>query len=155
MDAVARETGLAHARRLGMRRTVDRHPVREPFMATKTKPRPARAAAKVTTAPPKKAAPALVKVPSATAKAPPPTSKAPLAATPELPRTAPATAEEFLMHITALGKRIEGHVAFMGTVERLNGTSAEAKNKALMQFYQRLVGMELELNRVREELELG
>jgi hypothetical protein len=124
-------------------------------MSAKTKPRPARAAAKVTAAPKKKAVPALVKVPSPSAKAPPPTSKAPLAVAAELPRTPPATAEEFLMHITSLGKRVEGHVAFMSTVERLNGTSAEAKNKALTLFYQRLVAMELELNRVREELELG
>lgn len=124
-------------------------------MATKTKARPARAAAKVTAAPAKKAAPALVKAPAGSAKAPPPTSKAPLAAAPELPRTPPATAEEFLSHISALGKRIEGHVAFMGGVASLNGTSAEAKNKALSMFYQRLVGMEQELNRVREELELG
>jgi hypothetical protein len=139
-------------------------------MAAKTKPRPARAAAKVTAAPAKKSAAPLVKVStaaakksaaplvkvsSASAKAPPPTSKAPLAVTAELPRTPPATAEEFLTHITALGKRVEGHVAFMGAVDRLNGTSAEAKNKALTQFYQRLVAMEGELNRVREELELG
>ncbi len=124
-------------------------------MTTKTKPRPARAAAKVTTPPAKKASPPLVKVSPASAKSPPPTSKAPLAATAELPRTPPATAEEFLMHITALGKRVEGHVAFMCAVERMNGTSAEAKTKALTMFYQRLVGMELELNRVREELELG
>jgi hypothetical protein len=124
-------------------------------MATKTKPRPARAAAKVTAAPVKKSTAPLIKVSSASSKAPPPTSKAPLAVTVELPRTPPATAEEFLTHISALGKRIEGHVTFMSAVERLNGTSAEAKNKALTQFYQRLVLMEVELNRVREELELG
>jgi hypothetical protein len=59
------------------------------------------------------------------------------------------------MHIGVLGKRVEGHVTFMCGVERLSGTSAEAKNKALSQFYQRLVSMELELGRVREELELG
>jgi hypothetical protein len=124
-------------------------------MAAKTKLRPARAAAKVTTAPHKKAAPALAKIAPAPAKAPPPTSKAPLAATAELPRTPPATVEEFLTHIGALGKRVEGHVAYMCAVERLNGTSSEAKNKALTMFYQRLVGMEVELNRIREELELG
>jgi hypothetical protein len=124
-------------------------------MATKTKPRPARAAAKITRAPAKKSAPALPKAPPATAKAPPPTSKSPLANTADLPRTPPATAEEFLMHIGVLGKRVEGHVAFMSGVERMNGTSAEAKNKALSLFYQRLVTLELELNRVREELELG
>ncbi|HEX5270628.1 MAG TPA: hypothetical protein VFW33_09090 [Gemmataceae bacterium] len=123
-------------------------------MATKTKVRPARAAAKVTAPPAKKAAPALAKV-APSAKAPPPTSKAPLAATADLPRTPPATCEEFLTHITGLGKRIEGHVAFMCGVERLTGTSAEAKTKALTLFYQRLVAMEQELNRVREELELG
>ena len=128
-------------------------------MAAKTKPRPARAASKVTRPPVKKkvtkATPALPRAASASAKAPPPTSKAPLASTAELPRTPPATAEEFLMHIGVLGKRVEGHVAFMSAVERMNGTSAEAKNKALSLFYQRLVTLELELNRVREELELG
>jgi hypothetical protein len=124
-------------------------------MATKTKARPARAASKVTLAPARKAAPALPRAPSASAKSPPPTSKAPLAVTAELPRTPPATAEEYLMHIGVLGKRVEGHVTFMCGVERLSGTSAEAKNKALSQFYQRLVSMELELGRVREELELG
>jgi hypothetical protein len=121
-------------------------------MATKTKARPARSAAKVTLPPAKKPAP---KVSGPTPKAPPPTSKAPLAANTELPRTPPASCEEFLMHIGVLGKRIEGHVAFMAAVERLNGTSAEAKNRALSQFYVRLVAMEVELNRVREELELG
>jgi hypothetical protein len=127
-------------------------------MATKTKPRPARAAAKVTVPPVKKVAPkaaAAAKVPPPSTKAPPPTSKAPLAVTPELPRIPPATAEEFLLHINVLGKRVEGHLAFMAAVERLNGTSAEAKNRALSQFYQRLAAMEQELNRVREELELG
>jgi hypothetical protein len=124
-------------------------------MAAKIKPRPARAAAKVTTAPVKKAAPALVKVSPPSAKAPPPTSKAPLATTAELPRSAPATTDEFLQHIGSLGKRIEEHVTFMCGVERLSGTSSEAKYKAVALFYQRLVGMETELNRVREELELG
>ncbi len=124
-------------------------------MPTKAKARPARAAAKVTAAPAKKASPAVVKVPLPSAKAPPPTSKSPLPATAELPRTPPATTEEFLTHISALGKRVEGHVTFMGAIERLSGTSAEAKNRALTMFYQRLVTMETELNRVREELELG
>jgi hypothetical protein len=124
-------------------------------MATKTKPRPARAASKVTRPPIKKATPALPRVSPPTAKSPPPTSKAPLAASAELPRTPPATAEEFLLHIGVLGKRVEGHVTFMSGVERLTGTSSEAKNKALSMFYQRLVAMEVELNRVREELELG
>jgi hypothetical protein len=124
-------------------------------MATKTKPRPARAASKVTAPPKKKVTAATVKAPPATSKAPPPTSKAPLAAATELPRVPPATPEEFLLHINLLGKRVDDHLAFMAAVERLNGTSAEAKNRALSQFYQRLVAMEQELNRVREELELG
>lgn len=59
------------------------------------------------------------------------------------------------MHIGVLGKRVEEHVIFMSRVERMCGTSAEAKNKALSSFYQRLVLMEVELGRVREELELG
>ncbi|HKI37587.1 MAG TPA: hypothetical protein VKA46_37370 [Gemmataceae bacterium] len=124
-------------------------------MATKTKARPVQAAAKVTSAPVKTAASTPAKAPPASAKAPPPTSKSPLANSADLPRTPPATAEEFLTHIGALAKRVEGHVAFMSGVERLNGTSAEAKNRALSLFYQRLVTLELELNRVREELELG
>jgi len=124
-------------------------------MATKTKPRPARAAAKITSAPTRRSTSPVAKAPPPSTKAPPPTSKAPLAVTAELPRTPPANAEEYLLHIGLLGKRVEGHVTFMCGVDRLNGTSSEAKNKALSQFYQRLVAMELELNRVREELELG
>lgn len=131
-------------------------------MAAKTKPRPARAASKVTLAPRRKASsptakvrPATPRPPVATAKAPPPTSKAPLASSAELPRTPPATTEEYLLHIGVLGKRVDGHVAFMSGVERLSGTSSEAKNRALSLFYQRLVAMEQELGRVREELELG
>jgi hypothetical protein len=63
--------------------------------------------------------------------------------------------EEYVLHIRVLGKRLEEHVDFMCLAETLGGTSAEAKRKALSQFYTRLTILELELGRIKEELQLG
>lgn len=73
----------------------------------------------------------------------------------ELPRTPPATMEEYVLHIRVLGKRLEEHVDFMCAAEKLGGSSAEAKRKALAQFYTRLNFLESELGRIKEELQLG
>ena len=73
----------------------------------------------------------------------------------ELPRTPPATVEEYVLHIRVLGKRLEEHVDFMSAAEKLNGTSAEAKRKALAQFYSRLTVLEVELGRIKEETAAG
>ncbi len=64
----------------------------------------------------------------------------------------PATTEELLRHIEALGQRVSGHVAFMCAVDTLAGTSDEAKEKAVAVFHERLAGLERELSRVRNNL---
>jgi hypothetical protein len=67
----------------------------------------------------------------------------------------PVSTEERLHCIEALGKRILEHVRFMCSVEKLPGTSREAKDQAVMLFYERLRMSEVELNRVQEGLRLG
>ena len=67
----------------------------------------------------------------------------------------PPTAEERLKRIAALGQRIAGYVQFMGQVASLNGTSAEAKEKAVAEFYEQLVLLERRLGRIHDELHLG
>jgi hypothetical protein len=69
--------------------------------------------------------------------------------------TPPVTTQERMVCIEALGKRILEHVRFMCSVEKLPGTSREAKDLAVMMFYERLRGFEQELNRVQEGLRLG
>jgi hypothetical protein len=69
--------------------------------------------------------------------------------------TPPVTTEERLNCIEALGKRILEHVRFMCAVEKMTGTSREAKDQAVILFYERLRSFELELNRVQEGLRLG
>src|SRR5437868_13662653 len=69
--------------------------------------------------------------------------------------TPPVTTEERLNCIEALGKRILEHVRFMCTVEKMVGTSREAKDLAVQMFYDRLRSFEVELNRVQEGLRLG
>jgi hypothetical protein len=69
--------------------------------------------------------------------------------------TPPINTEERLRCIEALSKRILEHVRFMCTVEKLPGTSREAKDMAVQLFYERLRAFEQELNRVQEGLRLG
>jgi hypothetical protein len=100
------------------------------------------------------------KVPAAKTARTSTTGKAPTPAIPalpanELPRTPPATAEEFLLHIRILGQHVREHVDFMCRADKLPGTSTEAKRKALAQFHARLFLLEQELNRIKEELQLG
>jgi hypothetical protein len=69
--------------------------------------------------------------------------------------TPPANTEERMHCIEALGKRILEHVRFMCSVEKMPGTSREAKDQAVIMFYERLRAFEQELNRVQESLRLG
>jgi hypothetical protein len=73
----------------------------------------------------------------------------------ELLRTRPVTMEERLAHIRALGQRLESHIRFMCAVGKLSGSSASAKEQAVAIFYERLLFMEQELGRIKEELQLG
>jgi hypothetical protein len=69
--------------------------------------------------------------------------------------TPPWSITERLQRIEAMGQRIAGYVHFMCSVDNLNGTSAEAKEKAATIFYERMVVLERELGRIQEDLQLG
>ena len=73
----------------------------------------------------------------------------------DLLRTPPRTTEDRLLHIKALGRRIDGYVRFMCAVNHLNGTCPEAKDKAVELFYERLLALEQALARVHDSLRLG
>ncbi len=68
--------------------------------------------------------------------------------------TPPWTQEERLRRIEALGQRIDGYVLFMSQVGSLNGTSAEAKEKAVTAFHERLIVVESQLGRIHDGLRL-
>jgi hypothetical protein len=69
--------------------------------------------------------------------------------------TPPCTTTERLQRIEAMAQRINGYVQFIGKVGDLNGTSTEAKEKAIAAFYERLVVLERQLGRIQEDLQLG
>jgi len=79
--------------------------------------------------------------------------------TPPLPpraaADAPRTTEERLRDIEALSQRISGYVQFMAQVGSLGGTSAEAKDKAIAAFHERLTVLERQLAHIHEDLRLG
>jgi hypothetical protein len=74
---------------------------------------------------------------------------------PEEWRTPPATTEDCLARIRALGQRVEGHVDFICKIGKLPSTSTEAKQRAAAAFYERLRALERVLGTIREELWLG
>jgi hypothetical protein len=68
--------------------------------------------------------------------------------------TPPLTLEERLHGIEVMGQRIDGYIRFMCQVGSLNGISAEAKEKAVTAFYERIVVVESQLGRIQEDLQL-
>ena len=88
--------------------------------------------------------------PKAKAAAPPPGGK------PQADSwlTSPRTLEDRLLRIEALGQRISGHIQFMCQVASLEGTSAEAKERAVTAFYERMVVVESQLGRIQGDLRL-
>ncbi len=73
----------------------------------------------------------------------------------ELLRTVPLTTEDRLEHIHALGQRVGTYVKFMGTIGRMEGSSAESKDRAVAVFYDRLFALEQELARIHDNVLLG
>ena len=65
------------------------------------------------------------------------------------------TLEECLKRIETLGQRIQGHIGFVGQLSSLNGTSAEAKEKAVRALYQQLVTLESQLSRIVDNVRLA
>jgi hypothetical protein len=65
------------------------------------------------------------------------------------------TTEERLTRIQALAERVDSHVKYICSVKGLNGSSAEAKHQAVADFYDHLVALERQLNKIQEGLRLG
>jgi hypothetical protein len=72
-----------------------------------------------------------------------------------LPQLPPETTEERLRSIEAMSQRINEYVQFMCKAGDLHGTSAEAKDKAIAAFHDRMATLERQLGRIQEELRLG
>jgi hypothetical protein len=71
----------------------------------------------------------------------------------DLLRTPPRTTEDRLLHIQALGRRIERYIRFMGAVASMGGSSGEAKELAVTIFHECLAELERPLGRIPEKLQ--
>ena len=65
------------------------------------------------------------------------------------------TMQDRLQRIQALGEQISKYIKFMCEVEKLAGTSTEAKERSVAAFYERMVILERQLCRIQEDLRLG
>jgi hypothetical protein len=72
----------------------------------------------------------------------------------ELLRKAPQNTKERLAHINALSARVAKYVRGLRTAGPCQGASAEAKEKAVEVFYERLASLERQLGRIYEEYQL-
>lgn len=68
--------------------------------------------------------------------------------------TPPWTMEEHLERIETMGQRINGYIQFMRQVGSMNGTSGEAKERAVKAFYERMLALESQLSRIQDNLRL-
>jgi hypothetical protein len=66
----------------------------------------------------------------------------------------PTTMEERLQRIESLGRRVDDYIQFMCQIRSLNGSSAEAKERAVTAFYQQMLVVERQLGRIHEDLRL-
>ncbi|HYV35711.1 MAG TPA: hypothetical protein VE988_08400 [Gemmataceae bacterium] len=87
------------------------------------------------------------KAPSTTAAA---KSNTRAAASPSLPWSL----EERVRRIEAMGLRIDGYIKFMCQIPTLSSCSAEAKDRAVTAFYERMVVVERQLGSIHEEFRL-
>ena len=67
----------------------------------------------------------------------------------------PWTLKERLQRIEAMGQRVNGYIRFILQIDNLSGTSAEAKEKAVIAFYDRMLNLESQLIRIQEDVRLG
>ena len=68
--------------------------------------------------------------------------------------TPPWTMEERLHRIEAMGQKIDGYIRYMLQITGNTGASAEAKERAVTAFYDRMVIVEKQLGRIHENLKL-
>ena len=82
----------------------------------------------------------------------------------ETPRTAtctpsvgdaPAATDERLRAIEQLAEQVNGYVPFIRRIAGLQGSSDEAKEKAVAAFHARLTTLERHLGRICEDVQLG
>jgi hypothetical protein len=71
----------------------------------------------------------------------------------DLLRTPPRTTEERLLHIAALGRRIQHYIKSMGAIGNMAGSSIEAKNLTVVIFHDCLATLEPQLGDIPQELE--
>ncbi len=64
------------------------------------------------------------------------------------------TTQERLQRIQVMSQRINGYVKFLCEVGSRSGTSAEAKERVVVVFYERMVVLEQELGRIQEDFQL-
>lgn len=69
--------------------------------------------------------------------------------------SSPWTAEERLQDIQRMLVRVSEYVKGMLKIDRLQGSSVEAKGKALEAFHEKMIILERQLGRIQEELLLG
>jgi hypothetical protein len=72
----------------------------------------------------------------------------------ELLRTPPVTTTDRLVRIRVLGQRIAGYIRFMESIATTEGASAEAKDRVVAVFHERMVLLERELARIQENFRL-
>jgi len=71
----------------------------------------------------------------------------------DLLRTPPRTTEDRLLHIEALGRRIESYVRFIGADPGMVGSSVEAKELAIAVFHACLAALEPPLGLIPKKLQ--
>ena len=70
----------------------------------------------------------------------------------DLLRTTPQTTADRLLHIAALGQRIQRYIKFIGDIGNMSGSSIEAKELAVVIFHDCLADLEPQLGDIPEEL---
>jgi hypothetical protein len=92
-----------------------------------------------------------------TTKTAPPSRSAARLDTPLPPPPLPPclTTADRLEQIEVLGQRINGYIQFIREVGALGGSSGEAKDRAVADFYEHLAVLDGRLCRIQEDLRLG
>jgi len=70
-------------------------------------------------------------------------------------RNSHLTTEQRLVEIERLRQRLNAYVEFMCRTDGLQGTSSEAREKAVAAFHERMVALERQLGRIYEDFRLG
>lgn len=68
--------------------------------------------------------------------------------------TPPWNMQERLQRIEAMGLRIDSFIKFICQIPNMNGTSTEAKERAVTAFYEQMIIVEAQLGHIQEQLRL-